>query len=471
MTTQSVVSKPLSQQQRPTPPLPRSQPKPIPVPTSNSHQRYKYKHGDQNTLSPDEVTLVAGKYMTGSHKEVDPIPELQALNLKTATPLVCALTRGIESLGEDFHGLTKDNINDIVEDISLALEHNDKRGIYTHTKDLISLPRTIRYNHTKKAAYIYLKTKGGLHVAKGGYRRGTRAIRIRWTNPKNKAEKITVIGVEKVFQLVTHDEKHKSIIAHKEPLDQRVKKVFSEQEFKDILSVLICNYEFFSYEKVKKCAPGEIPEKIHKSCMIAPFYTSSMQDMKASKLFTSTEIIVLAYDILTQLSALHHFGIIHGDVKAGNMLVKDECHTLLADYDFATILSRGETPCWRQGFYGTYSYTSPELLKQRFSNEKLDQQYLSKTDLYALGIELYEMTFGTLTPWHISLKFFRDTGAQSQDLAENIIKAQNNIIQQLDEHIVTYNKISNRSEDDKSNKVFLMHLIRDLIHPNPIIRV
>lgn len=455
-------------QQRLTPPPPRSKPKPIPAP--RAHQRYKYKHGDQNTVSPDEVTLVAGKYMTGSHKEVDPLPQLQTLSLKTTTPLARALTRGIESLGDDFHRLTKDNIKDIVDDISLTLEHNDGRGIYTHTKDL-SLPRTILYNHKKNTAYIYLKTKGGLQDTKGGYRRGTRAIRIKWSNSNNKDEKITAIGVSKVFQLVTHDEKQKSTIAHKEPLEQRIKKVFSRKEFKDISGFLICNYEFFSYEKVKKCALGKIPEKIHKSCTIAPLYTSSLQEVKASKRFTSTETIVLAYDILTQLSAFHNFGIIHGDVKAGNMLLEDKCPTRLADYDFAAILSRGENPCWPRGFYGTYSYTSPELLSQRFSDEVLAQEYLSKTDLYALGIELYEMTFGTQAPWHASLKFFRDTGAQSQNLADTIIKAQNDIIQQMDQYIATYNATSNDSEENKSNRVFLIHLIRDLLHPDPSIRL
>ena len=80
-------------------------------------------------------------------------------------------------------------------------------------------------------------------------------------------------------------------------------------------------------------------------------------------------------------------------------------------------------------------------------------------------------SFGTQAPWHASLKFFRDTGAQSQNLADTIIKAQNDIIQQVDQYIATYNATSNDSEENKSNRVFLIHLIRDLLHPDPSIRL
>ncbi|WP_437941112.1 AAA family ATPase [Sorangium sp. So ce341] len=90
------------------------------------------------------------------------------------------------------------------------------------------------------------------------------------------------------------------------------------------------------------------------------------------------------------LASLHHAGVIHKDVKPHNILVRlDPLVVKLSDFGIATRLSqeapRAESP---DAAEGTLAYMSPE--QTGWMNRSLD----CRTDLYSLGVTLYEMLTG-----------------------------------------------------------------------------
>lgn len=91
------------------------------------------------------------------------------------------------------------------------------------------------------------------------------------------------------------------------------------------------------------------------------------------------------------LHACHRAGIVHRDVKPGNvMLKKDEdgrLHAVLMDFGVARDLD-DKTRTRTHAIMGTPAYLSPEQATGRA--DKVDR----RTDVYALGTLLYECLTG-----------------------------------------------------------------------------
>ncbi|WP_326698413.1 serine/threonine-protein kinase [Streptomyces sp. NBC_01754] len=94
----------------------------------------------------------------------------------------------------------------------------------------------------------------------------------------------------------------------------------------------------------------------------------------------------IAHQILQGLRAVHAASVLHRDVKPGNVLVRDDGHVVLVDFGIATF--EGATPLTLSGsVIGTPPYQAPELF---FSGPT------PASDLWALGVTLYEMVEGGL---------------------------------------------------------------------------
>jgi serine/threonine-protein kinase len=97
-----------------------------------------------------------------------------------------------------------------------------------------------------------------------------------------------------------------------------------------------------------------------------------------------------AVDLVAQvagaLDAAHAAGLVHRDVKPGNILVRDGGEAFLCDFGLARHVSSVSSLTGDRGFVGTIDYVSPEQIE----GIAVD----GRTDLYSLGCVLYECLAG-----------------------------------------------------------------------------
>ncbi|MDE0066511.1 MAG: Stk1 family PASTA domain-containing Ser/Thr kinase [Acidimicrobiaceae bacterium] len=96
----------------------------------------------------------------------------------------------------------------------------------------------------------------------------------------------------------------------------------------------------------------------------------------------------IASDVAAALSTAHQAGLVHRDVKLGNILISDSGDVKVADFGIATALAgRTDAGLTQHGsVMGTATYFSPEQAQ----GKSVD----GRSDLYSLGVVLYEMLAG-----------------------------------------------------------------------------
>jgi WD40 repeat protein len=85
------------------------------------------------------------------------------------------------------------------------------------------------------------------------------------------------------------------------------------------------------------------------------------------------------------LAAAHHQGVVHRDVKPGNVLLDEDGNAYLSDFGIALETGAPEQTAGTM-IRGTPAYLSPEQIKL--------EQTTPRSDIYALGVVLYEMLTG-----------------------------------------------------------------------------
>ncbi len=124
--------------------------------------------------------------------------------------------------------------------------------------------------------------------------------------------------------------------------------------------------------------------------LVMPYVAGSdlSEQLESSQSLSVHQAIWIARQVAEALVSLHDHGWIHADIKPSNIRLGESGHATLIDLGFARRLDSDE--CRPQGpLFGTPRYTAPERLSPHSPTE-------AKSDVYSLGVVMFEMLTGDL---------------------------------------------------------------------------
>ena len=163
-----------------------------------------------------------------------------------------------------------------------------------------------------------------------------------------------------------------------------------------------------------------------------------------------TEAVAYAIEIARALGAAHARHIVHRDVKPQNVLIDEEGSAKVTDFGIArTLDEEGLTADGR--VLGTTDYVSPE--------QALGQHVTGQSDLYSLGIVLYEMLTGDVpfkgeTQVAVAMKHVREALPDVQSKRPEISAALAAVVD---------NATAKRREDRYANDAELIADLEDVL--------
>ncbi len=140
--------------------------------------------------------------------------------------------------------------------------------------------------------------------------------------------------------------------------------------------------------------------------IVMPFIVSgTLADILRDQRLSLSEVRRTIIQIGDALSYAHARGMIHRDIKPSNVLIDERGNCLLTDFGLARMAEAAEKLTTSGAIMGTPAYMSPE----QGTGSSTDQ----RSDLYSLGIILYEMITGRVpytaeTPVAVVFKHVQD---------------------------------------------------------------
>jgi len=101
---------------------------------------------------------------------------------------------------------------------------------------------------------------------------------------------------------------------------------------------------------------------------------------------TARQSLAYAHDMALALQCIHEVGILHRDLKPGNVMLRDDGSIALIDFGLAKHVALKMEVTDKGLIFGTPHYMSPE----QGHGKEID----SRSDIYSLGVVLYEMLTG-----------------------------------------------------------------------------
>ena len=113
---------------------------------------------------------------------------------------------------------------------------------------------------------------------------------------------------------------------------------------------------------------------------------SLRERLDREKTLSIRTVLSIGYWVCLALDAAHKQGLIHRDVKPGNILIDINKKVMLTDFGIAKVLDGEEDLTSENIMMGTAKYLSPEQVR----GDSLD----ARADLYSLGLVMYECLAG-----------------------------------------------------------------------------
>jgi len=129
-----------------------------------------------------------------------------------------------------------------------------------------------------------------------------------------------------------------------------------------------------------------------KPCLVTTWYSKGdlAQFLLENGGMEGGELRKMATGIAKGISYLHSKGIIHRDLKSGNIFIGDGVRPVIADFGLSKISNRNMTVL--SGVMGTERWMAPEVMRSL-------PEISNKIDVYAFGIILWELMSGQI-PFH-----------------------------------------------------------------------
>ena len=132
----------------------------------------------------------------------------------------------------------------------------------------------------------------------------------------------------------------------------------------------------------------------------------------------------VAIQIASALETAHKNNIIHRDIKPHNIIITEDGIAKVTDFGIAKAVSNSTITAFGTTI-GSVHYFSPEHARGGFTD--------AKSDLYSLGVVLYEMVTGKVpfnadTPVSVALKHMQEKPIEPMKVNPNVPKAVNDII-------------------------------------------
>lgn len=126
------------------------------------------------------------------------------------------------------------------------------------------------------------------------------------------------------------------------------------------------------------------------------FAYQDLNSIAKTKGLSQLDIIKMGIDICSALEACREKGVIHRDIKPGNIFYDDNQY-LLADFGISRILEKGDLAHTSQG---TPQFAAPE----QFANLPGKKGYEHRVDIYSLGLTMYYLANNQKLPFYDRLK-------------------------------------------------------------------